>query len=88
MTELEQYKAALNWALSRDTGLSSNQLVATYFKVDARPYAPGDAGDRGRCIRAIEKMPFLLGALKKLESEDPNWMAAGTLIRKEMGCLK
>jgi hypothetical protein len=72
---------ALQWSLGDDTGLSSKQLVGRYFGIRTQAYAPADAADRGRCIRALKKMPWLKSALAILEETDVEWRAQAELIR-------
>lgn len=62
MTEpLEQHLlAALTWALSGDTGISSRALLLS--AINGKPPAafdyPSDNGDIGRCVRMLTALPW------------------------------
>lgn len=65
---------ALFWALSGDTGISSEALAAhmTGNKANARwgMQPPSDAADRGRCIRLLELIPEWLPRLPEMKQYD------------------
>lgn len=65
---------ALFWALSGDTGASSEAIAAhmTYNPINARFgfQAPSDADDRGRCIRLLELIPEWIPRLKEMVKYD------------------
>lgn len=82
--ERDRYKAALEWALTEETGMSSRYLVATAFDLGAKYYPPADLSDRLRCIGAIKSIPGLLNTLAELEERDPAWKKQGEWIRKEL----
>lgn len=65
------------WALSGDTGSSSKTLAKCLLSGDVpRPaYYPHDAGDLGRCIRLIEKVPLVRGVLPYVQKSGPEWEA-------------
>lgn len=61
------YRRALFWALSSDTGVSSetiaNHMLGYPHKRNSPPY---DAYDRGRCIRLLELVPEWIPRLPEL----------------------
>lgn len=82
--ECQELHSALKWALSNDTGMSSKQLIGTTFGIEVEPYHPLDAGDRGRCIRAIQKIPSALATLEDLAKDSPKWAEQVKLIREKL----
>lgn len=63
---------ALEWALSSDTGVSSEALCA-YMALgitERRHSAPSDASDRGRCIRLLKKIPGWVDRLDEMKKLD------------------
>ena len=81
--ENARLREALKWALSGRVGLSSKELVACYFDMEAEAYNPLDKGDRGRCIGAIRAISGLESALEKIKSR-PGWSEQVDLIKSEM----
>lgn len=63
---------ALFWALSGDTGTSSEALCAHMTGNPSTRYAgpPSDASDRGRCIRLLELIPEWIPRLNELKKYD------------------
>lgn len=65
---------ALEWALSGDTGISSETLCAYMSGVKkGGPFgsqAPSDAADRGRCIRLLKLIPEWVERLDELKALD------------------
>lgn len=64
---------ALFWALSGDTGVSSETLAR---HMTGEPHSgfsspPSDASDRGRCIRLLELIPEWIPRLQELAREKP-----------------
>lgn len=65
---------ALFWALSGDTGISSEAIAAHMTGASGntrwgmRP--PSDAADRGRCIRLLELIPEWVPRLKEMTRYD------------------
>ena len=59
---------ALFWALSGDTGVSSETLCAFMTNNQRGRYSspPSDASDRGRCIRLLELIPEWIERLPKI----------------------
>lgn len=74
---------ALFWALSGDTGISSEALAAHMSGYpNARMMPPSDADDRGRCIRLLELIPEWLPRLNEMKQYDttdkkPNGIVIG-----------
>lgn len=62
---------ALYWALSRDTGISSEAIAKhmTGSSTD-RMSPPSDADDRGRCIRLLELIPEWITRLPEMVQYD------------------
>lgn len=59
---------ALFWALSDDTGISS-EAIAAHMTANPKPRftsPPSDAADRGRCIRLLELIPEWIPRLSEL----------------------
>lgn len=65
---------ALQWALSDDTGISSETMCAYFVNVSkGGPFgsqAPIDACDRGRCIRLLNLIPEWIERLDELKALD------------------
>lgn len=65
---------ALQWALSGDTGISSETMCAYFTGVKkGGPFgsqAPSDAADRGRCIRLLKLIPEWIERLDELKALD------------------
>ena len=65
---------ALAWALSGDTGISSETMCAYFTGVKkGGPFgsqAPSDAADRGRCIRLLKLIPEWIERLDELKALD------------------
>lgn len=65
---------ALFWALSSDTGISSEALAAHMTGVRSNTQwgmqPPSDAADRGRCIRLLELIPEWIPRLKEMAQYD------------------
>lgn len=62
------YYRALFWALSGDTGVSSEALACHMLAYPQRRFnsPPSDADDRGRCIRLLELIPEWIPRLQEL----------------------
>lgn len=62
------YYRALFWALSGNTGISSEALACFMLKYPQRRsmIPPSDADDRGRCIRLLELIPEWITRLPEL----------------------
>jgi hypothetical protein len=62
---------ALFWALSDDTGISS-EAIARHMTGDAtrRMSPPSDSHDRGRCIRLLEIIPEWIPRLNEMVQYD------------------
>lgn len=60
------------WALSGDTGVSSETMCAFFTGNPLRRFsgAPSDAADRGRCIRLLELVPEWIERLDELKTLD------------------
>jgi len=62
---------ALFWALSSDTGMSSEALAHHMMGYPAGfTMPPSDSGDRGRCIRLLELVPEWIPRLKEMVKYD------------------
>jgi len=65
---------ALQWALSGDTGISSETMCAYFTGVEkGGPFgsqAPSDGADRGRCIRLLKLIPEWVERLDELKALD------------------
>lgn len=65
---------ALQWALSGDTGISSETMCAYFTGVKkGGPFgsqAPSDAADRSRCIRLLKLIPEWIERLDELKALD------------------
>lgn len=63
------YQRALFWALSGDTGVSSETLARHMlgYRIEGKfESPPSDADDRGRCIRLLELVPEWIPRLPEL----------------------
>lgn len=67
----------LFWALSGDTGISSETMAAYFTGNPAVRYtgAPSDGADRGRCIRLLELVPEWIERLDELKQLDRGTIA-------------
>lgn len=63
---------ALQWALSDDTGISSETMCCYFTDSPMRSWsgAPSDAADRGRCIRLLKLIPEWIDRLDELKTLD------------------
>lgn len=66
-------RRALKWALSNDTGTSSETLAAFMLGVEKGGWSspPSDSADRGRCIRLLKLIPEWLPRLPELATAGP-----------------
>jgi len=71
-TDITIEERALKWALSGDTGVSSETLCAfmSGVPVQRMPGSPSDASDRGRCIRLLKIIPEWIPRLNELTMLD------------------
>jgi hypothetical protein len=72
---------ALFWALSGDTGISSEAIakhMTGYAPVRMSP--PSDSSDRGRCIRLLELIPEWLPRLKEMVQYDTTQKQDGFIV--------
>lgn len=72
---------ALYWALSGDTGISS-EAIAKHMTGSAttRMMPPSDADDRGRCIRLLELIPEWITRLPEMVQYDQSDRQEGIVI--------
>lgn len=62
---------ALFWAMSGDTGISSEAICTHMMSYPTRRSSPpSDAGDRGRCIRLLELIPEWIPRLQEMVKYD------------------
>lgn len=61
---------ALFWALSGDTGISSEAIARHMTGNAGRMSPPSDASDRGRCIRLLELIPEWITRLPEMVKYD------------------
>lgn len=74
---------ALYWALSTDTGVSSETLARQMLHLSGGFYSgpPSDADDRGRCIRLLELIPEWLPRLNEMvKYDEPDKRQGGFVI--------
>jgi len=68
---------ALEWAVGRDTGSSSNALCA--FLSGVRPKGhidyPVDGDDLGRCMRLLDLIPEWKPRIGEMKAANPQWAA-------------
>lgn len=71
----------LHWALSRDTGISSEAIAKhmTNSGTD-RMMPPSDSDDRGRCIRLLELVPEWIPRLPEMVKYDSEQKDTGIMI--------
>lgn len=69
--------AVHRWMVGSDNGASSRYMVSVLMgRPSAEPYSfPRDLADLGRCIRALEQMPFLIPRLSLLRKSAIIWMS-------------
>lgn len=74
---IEMTKAALEWIVGDDTGLSSKALWAKMMGVEPRHYYnyPHDGGDFGRCDRLLNAVPEWRARLPEMAACSPQWAA-------------
>lgn len=95
----ETVRKIAEWALSGDTGISSETIVRVAMGISGKQYlgdeigldAPYDVSDFGRCYRLLEKIPELRPAVdlagKSLKVWKPiakAWDELTALYRKEL----
>lgn len=87
MSEKQKLYILLDWATSGDTGTSSEFLCRYLLGFDANKQweysAPSDSGDRGRCIRLLDKMPEWWKRLDELSGVSEDWEKQIPLIKAE-----
>ena len=69
-------KKALQWALGRDTGISSKTIAAALsdtVQEDAYYGLPSDSSDFGRCHRLLELIPEWKPRLPEVAEKFPEW---------------
>lgn len=89
MRENKFAKKIAEWAVSGDTGLSSESILA--FMMGIKPAhgfdAPLDADDRGRCIRLLNRFPEWWERLDEMASlpsyKVTCWNKNGMEVREE-----
>lgn len=65
------YDRALFWAMSGDTGISSEAICNHMLGYpERRVMPPSDASDRGRCIRLLELVPEWIPRLNEMLKYD------------------
>lgn len=84
--ERDELRTALEWMNGDDAGVSASAIVWTHLGQPLHEgyCAPTDYADRGRCVRTIRLMPWILPALEKLEAQSEQWREQGKLIRAEL----
>lgn len=76
-------RRALFWALSGDTGISSEAISAHMTDTPAGRFGyqpPSDSADRGRCIRLLELIPEWIPRLKEMVRYDVSDKREGFVI--------
>lgn len=72
-----EMKRALQWVFGNDTGQSSMTIAAVMLNLPPasinRPSIPYDAGDLGRCLRLLERLPEWRARLDEVASAFPQW---------------
>ena len=72
---------ALFWALSGDTGVSSEAIAKHMTGISKqRIMPPSDADDRGRCIRLLELIPEWISRLPEMVQYDQSQKQEGIVI--------
>ncbi len=72
---------ALFWALSGDTGVSSESLAKHMTgNTGGRISPPSDSSDRGRCIRLLELIPEWIPRLNEMLKYDQSKQETGIVI--------
>ena len=75
----EQLIDAIKWLLSDDTGTSSETILAAALDIKFKGLfswdAPSDPSDLGRCIRLLDKLPWIkdLAFSEIFKSGSVNW---------------
>ena len=78
-------KDVFEWLLSDDTGCSSKAICAWMLDINYnRGGSPGDADDRGRCIRLLQIMPEWVERLDEMKEINQNWSEQIDLIKAEL----
>ena len=87
LAENERMRGVLAWFAGDDCGVSSETIARRAMGLRESafgPCAPSDRGDRGRCIRLLQRFPWMLDSLAELESQSDEWKIQGDLIRADL----
>jgi hypothetical protein len=84
--ETMEYRKALVWLFSDDTGLSSESIMAHMLGIRKNwSDAPSDDADRGRCVRLLKIFPEWIPRLDELKGS--GWEEQIPLLKKELDNL-
>lgn len=73
-----EYRAALRWFATDDTGISSEAIVYAALGIARRRWGDGyprDPADLGRCLRMLKRMPWAARGIEKLARRNKVWRA-------------
>lgn len=73
MGETERMRGALKWLVGRDTGASSRAMLCVALDLPHDGSDPLDPSDLGRCLRLLERMPWVRDAFPKIRDISPTW---------------
>lgn len=82
---LGQMKDAMLFMSSSSSGASSETILCKALGIPNKwDMPPSDAGDRGRCAKALLLMPWAMSALDRLADSNKLWAAQKPLILDAM----
>jgi hypothetical protein len=75
-----EYRAALRWLASGDTGMSSEALLYAALSINNKdPFRncnyPHDPDDLGRCLRLLKRLPWVKRGMSRLARRNKVWKA-------------
>lgn len=71
--EIAVLRKAISWTHGRDTGLSSQAILAHMSTGTSNGNYPLDASDLGRCLRLLEIFPEWKNQIEEMSAYGPTW---------------
>lgn len=67
------YRELVAWFAGNDTGLSSEHMAAVAAGVPGNGNHPHDPSDLGRCIRLVQRVPWIRSAFPEIAASSAAW---------------